>query len=39
MPLSRLLDLIAIHQIKAEGARYRKPMSDAEELDYILSLR
>lgn len=38
MPLSRLLDLIAIQQIKEEGHRYRRPMSNQEELAEILAL-
>lgn len=39
IPLSQLLDLISVHQIKEEGFRYQKPMNDEEELQSILLLR
>ena len=39
IPLSLLLDLISIEQIKREGARYRRPMSQAEEWDELFKLR
>lgn len=38
MPLSRLLDMICIQQIKEEGYRYRRPMSNDEELAAILAI-
>ena len=39
LPLSKLLDLIAINQIKTEGFRYKKPMSDQEELSAMFMMR
>jgi len=39
MPMCELLDLIAVEQIKTEGYRYKKPMSQQQELMEILSMR
>lgn len=39
VPLSLLLDLISIEQIKREGARYRRPMTDADEWNELIRLR
>lgn len=39
VPLSLLLDLISVEQIKVEGAKYRRPMSDADEWDELFKLR
>lgn len=39
IPLSELLDLIAVNQIKMEGFRYQRPMTEEEKLDEILKLR
>ena len=40
MPLSELLDLIAIHQIKEEGFKYRDPQqSDQDALMELLQVR
>lgn len=39
MPMCELLDLIAVEQIKTEGYRYKKPMSQRQELMEILSMR
>lgn len=38
MPLSRLLDLISIQQIKEEGYKYRRPMNNDEELAALLAI-
>ena len=39
LPLARLLDLIAINQIKTEGFKYKKHMSDQEELSAMFMMR
>jgi hypothetical protein len=39
LPLSELMDLISVQQIKAEGCNYKKPMTNDEELDAIFKLR
>ena len=39
LPLSELFDLIAVNQIKMEGFRYQRPMTEEEKLDEILKLR
>ena len=39
MPMCELLDLIAVEQIKTEGYRYKKPMSQQQELFEILRMR
>ena len=47
MPLDELLDLISVHQIKAEGYRFKKPERyydsaeerDEAEWDKLLKLR
>lgn len=39
MPLCELLDLICIEQIKTEGYRYKKPMTQREQLMEILNVR
>ena len=39
IPLCELLDLICIHQIKVEGFKYKKVLSNSEDLMRILSLR
>lgn len=39
IPLSELLDLISIHQIKTEGFKYKKILTNEEDLMRILSLR
>lgn len=39
IPLSELLDLISVEHIKTAGFRFVQPMTDEEELDYILTLR
>ena len=39
VPLSLLLDLISIEQIKNEGARYRRPTTEADEWNELCKLR
>ena len=39
LPLTELMDLISVQQIKAEGCNYKKPMTNDEELDAIFKLR
>lgn len=39
MPVSLLYDLIGIEQIKMEGLRYSKPMTEQEKLREILDMK
>lgn len=39
IPISELMDLISVQQIKEEGFRYAQPMTEEEKLDGMLALR